>query len=290
MLIYVKLLLTAFFWGGTFIAGRQVAETVGPFSAAFLRFAVASLFLLAYTWKVEGKIPIISRSQIIPALLLGMTGVFAYNVFFFKGLRLIEAGRAAVIIANNPVFIAIFSALFFKEKLNWIRSTGILISVTGAVVVISRGQLQNLWAGGFGWGELLIFGAVLSWVSFSLIGKKILADLSPLVSVFYASTIGAAALFPPAVIEGMFTDVNYYTAFDWISIVYLGFFGTVLGFVWYYQRIKMIGPTRAGLFINFVPVSAIILAFFILDEPITVSLFAGTILVVTGVYLTNKHS
>lgn len=290
MLIYVKLLLTAFFWGGTFIAGRQVAETVGPFSAAFLRFAVASLFLLAYTWKVEGKIPIIKRSQIIPALLLGMTGVFAYNVFFFKGLRLIEAGRAAAIIANNPVFIAIFSALFFKEKLNWIRSTGILISVTGAVVVISRGHLQNIWAGGFGWGELFIFCSVLSWVSFSLIGKKIMSNLSPLVSVFYASTIGAVALFPPALMEGILIDVNNYTTLDWISFVYLGFFGTVLGFLWYYQGIKMIGPTRAGLFINFVPVSAIILAYFILGEPITVSLFAGTILVVTGVYLTNKQS
>ncbi len=290
MLIYVKLLLTAFFWGGTFIAGRQVAATVGPFSASFLRFAVASVFLLVFTWKIEGKIPIITRRQIIPALLLGMTGVFAYNVLFFKGLQLIEAGRAAVIIANNPVFIAIFSALLFKERLNWIRSTGILISVTGAIVVISRGHLQNIWAGGFGWGEFFIFCCVLSWVSFSLIGKKIMSNLSPLVSVFYASTIGAAALFPPALMEGMLIDVNNYTTLDWISIVYLGFFGTVLGFVWYYQGIKMIGPTRAGLFINFVPVSAIILAFFILGEPITVSLFAGTILVVSGVYLTNKHS
>jgi len=64
----------------------------------------------------------------------------------------------------------------------------------------------------------------------------------------------------------------------------------VVGFVWYYEGIKQIGPTKASLFINFVPVSAVILAFMILDEPITLSLFIGTILVCAGVYLTNKKT
>ncbi|UCF65056.1 MAG: DMT family transporter, partial [bacterium] len=68
---------------------------------------------------------------------------------------------------------------------------------------------------------------------------------------------------------------------------YLGFFGTVLGFIWYYQGIKELGPLKAGIFINFVPISAIILSFFILREPITISLFGGAILVIIGVYFTN---
>jgi drug/metabolite transporter (DMT)-like permease len=75
-----------------------------------------------------------------------------------------------------------------------------------------------------------------------------------------------------------------------LGIFYLGIFGTVVGFVWYYEGIKKIGPTKASLFINFVPVSAVILAFLILDEPITLSLFIGTILVCAGVYLTNKKT
>ena len=113
MLIYLKLLSTAFFWGGTFIAGKIIAENVGPFSAAFLRFMVASTFLLVMTWKFEGRFPKIKRGQIIPLLLLGMTGIFSYNVFFFKGLKLIDAGRASLIIANNPIFITLLSAYFF---------------------------------------------------------------------------------------------------------------------------------------------------------------------------------
>ena len=288
VLTYLKLLMTAFFWGGTFIAGRLIANSVGTYSAAFFRFLIASVFLLLITWKTEGRIPKIRRDQIFPVVLLGMTGVFAYNIFFFKGMQLVEAGRAAVIIANNPVFIAIFSAMLFKEKLNRIQISGILLSVAGAMTVISRGRLLDIVAGGFGWGEFLIFCCVLSWVTFSLIGRMILTNLSPLTSVTYAATIGTAALALPAIFEGVYYQIPAYTIVDWLSLFFLGFFGTVLGFVWYYQGIRIIGATRAGLFINFVPVSAIILAFFILDEPITASLFVGTVLVVGGVYLTNK--
>ncbi len=155
MLIYLKLLSTAFFWGGTFIAGKIIAENVGPFSAAFLRFMVASTFLLVMTWKFEGRFPKIKRGQVIPLILLGMTGIFSYNVFFFKGLKLIDAGRASLIIANNPIFITLLSAYFFKEKLNRIKIAGTIISVTGAIIVISRGNLTEILNGGLGWGEFL---------------------------------------------------------------------------------------------------------------------------------------
>ena len=287
MLIYLKLLLTAIFWGGTFVAGRSLAQNVGPFSAAFFRFAFASLFLVFLTWKAEGKLSVLKRRQILPVLILGLTGAFCYNLFFFKGLKIIEASRAAIIIANNPIFIALFSAVFFKEKLNSLKITGILISVSGAIIAISRGNLLEILQGNLGLGEFYIFLCVLSWVSFSLLGKVIMADLSPLSSVTYSSITGTILLFLPALKEGM-ADCMYYSISDWWNIFYLGFFGTVLGFVWFYEGINQIGPTKAGLFINFVPISAILLAFLILGEPLTFSLLLGTLLVSTGVYLTNR--
>jgi drug/metabolite transporter (DMT)-like permease len=226
----------------------------------------------------------------VPVILLGLTGVFTYNVFFFKGLKLINAGRASIIIANNPIFIAILSAYFFKEKLNLIKVIGIIISVTGAIIVISKGNLNEIVQGNIGWGEIFIFCCVLSWVVYSLIGKVVMADLSPISSVFYSCVIGTFFLFFPACFEGILNNFHHYPIMAWIGIFYLGIFGTVVGFVWYYEGIKQIGPTKASLFINFVPVSAVILAFMILDEPITLSLFIGTILVCAGVYLTNKKT
>lgn len=286
--VYIKLLLMAVFWGGTFIAGKIAAQRVGPFSAAFLRFAIASIFLCLTALRLEGRLPALRRHQLLPVFLLGMTGVFAYNVCFFKGLKLIEAGRAAIIIANNPICIALFSALLFREHLTRMRLAGILISISGAVVVITRGDWHMIGSGAVGPGELFILGCVASWVAFSLIGKVLLAELSPLASVLYAALSGTVCLAVPAWQEGLLTAWPSYTLADWASLFYLGFFGTVLGFVWYYQGIQRIGPTKAGVFINFVPVSAILFSFIFLHEPLTLSLLFGAALVLTGVYLTNR--
>lgn len=290
IIVYLKLLMTATFWGGTFIAGRVIAQNVGPFSAAFLRFLIASVFLIVLTWKFEGRLPLLRKNQIIPIFLLGMTGVFTYNFFFFRGMKLIEAGRASVITANNPIIIALLSAYFFKEKLTPLKMAGIIISVTGAIIVVTRGHVLEIFQGSVGRGELYIFGCVVSWVTYSLIGKAIMKDLSPLLSVTYSVIVGAIALFLPAYVEGVTHDFISYSPLEWLSLFYLGFFGTVLGFIWYYQGIQRIGPMKAGLFINFVPISGIILGFLILGEPITFSLITGVIFVSSGVYLTNRKT
>ena len=286
--IYVKLLLTAIFWGGTFIAGRSVSQNIGPFSIAFLRFAIASILLALLTWKIEGKFPRLKTPQIIPVVLLGMTGIFLYNVMFFKGLKIIEAGRASLIVATCPVFITIGSALFFKERINATKAFGIVISVFGAVIVITKGNMRGIFAGSVGWGELYILCCVLSWTAYSLIGKVVMNDLSPLASVFYSTVVGMIALFIPAWFEGLIQEIGRHCVSDWLSILYLGIFGTVIGFVWYYEGVNQVGPMKAAIFINFVPISAVVLAFLILREPITASLLAGTVLVVSGVYLTTR--
>jgi len=287
MITYLKLLLMAIFWGGTFVVGRTLVQTVGPFAAAFFRFAIASVFLVFLLRRAEGRLTWPQKSQIIAVILLGLTGALLYNFFFLKGLKMIEAGRASVIIANNPIFIALLSAYFFKERLNLVKVIGIIISVAGAIVVVSRGQVFEILQGGLGLGEMYIFGCVASWVAFSLIGKAVMENLSPLRAVTYSSIAGTLFLAAPAFLEGGFGFLAYSLS-EWASIFYLGVFGTVLGFLWYYQGIQKIGPTRAGLFINFVPISAILLAFMFIGEPITMSLLIGTVLVSSGVYLTNR--
>ena len=288
MIIYVKLLLTAIFWGGTFIAARVVAQNVGPFSASFLRFAIASIFLVFITIRMEGKIPRLKKHQILPVILLGLTGVFAYNVFFFSGLKTVTASRASIVIAMNPIFITIFAYTLFKEKLTRINVIGILLCVLGAIIVISKGTPLEIIQGGLGAGELYILGCVASWVLYSLIGKIAMKDMSPLVAVTYSCLIGGILLFFPACMEGMPGDISEYSAVDWSAIFYLGFFGSVLGFTWYYQGIKKLGASKASVFINFVPISAVILACLILKEKLDLSLITGAIMVIGGAYLTNR--
>ena len=289
MTVYIKLFLTAVLWGGTFIAARVVSQDMGPFSASFLRFMVASLFLVVFTKHFEGKIPLLKPNQIIPVVFLGMTGVFAYNFFFFSGLKIILASRASLIIATNPIFIALFASVFFGEKLNILNFLGIFLCASGAVVVISKGNPLMIFQGALGLGELYILGCVISWVTYSLVGKVAMKDMSPMAAVTYSCIVGAIALFFPAYLEGMFGDFASYAPVDFFGICYLGFFGSVVGFTWYYQGIKEIGAGRAGIFINFVPISAVILAYFILKEKLDVSIIVGAIMVISGAYLTNKR-
>lgn len=284
---YGKLLLTATFWGGTFIAGRLLADSVAPFAAAFFRFFLASLCLYAIVFRREGRVPMPARGQVWPLILLGMTGVFAYNVCFFNGLQLVPAGRASIIIANNPIVISVLSALLFGEALTPTKSLGILISVAGAVIAISDGHPTVLFADGLGRGDLFIVGCVVSWSAYSLLGKHAMQTLSPLVAVAHSAAVGTLALLVPAVLEGMLAAAPHYSLGDWTNLAYLGWFGTVLGFVWYYEGIRRIGASRASLFINFVPISAILLAHLILEEPLKPSLIVGACLVIAGVTLNH---
>jgi len=287
-MIYLKLFLTAVFWGGTFIAGRILAQEVQPWSGSFLRFLVASVGMIPLVWHFEGRLQPLRKKEVLLVFLSGMTGVFLYNVFFLTGLQTVQAGRASVIVASNPVLISLFAALLFRgERMTPRKILGVALSVCGAVFVITRGHPEEILQGAAGRGEMFIFGCVASWVSYSLIGKVVMRDVQPVSAVTYACLVGASALLPPALIEGMAGNLGSYSIASWLSIVYLGFFGTCLGFIWYYEGIRQIGPSKAGVFINVVPISAVIMSFFLLGETIDVSLLTGGALVLAGICLTN---
>jgi len=287
MLTYLKLLATMALWGGTFIAGRLLAGAIPPPDAAFLRFAVAGLILLYLLYRYEGHLPRLNRSQLGSVILLGLTGVMGYNLAFFKGLETVPASRAGLIIALNPVGIALISALAGSERLRPVRILGIIISVLGAMLVISQGHLSLL-GGGIGPGELALLGCVLCWALYSVIGRHAMRDLSPLTAVTYSALAGTLLLAPFAVAGGILTDVFGYGLKAYASILYLAVFGTVVGFLWYYQSIKLIGAVRSGVFINFVPLFAIVFGSQFLGETLTPTLLQGGFLVIAGAWITNN--
>jgi len=284
---YLSLVLTMLLWGGTFIAGRLLAGSLEPASAAFLRFLIASIAMLIVTRLVDKKLIIPPKRMWVPLILLGMTGVFAYNVFFFSGLHHISAGRASLIVACTPLVITIFAAIFLSERLTILKASGVVLSLIGAITVISNGHPSTLFSGGFGPGEQALVGCVLSWSAYSLIGRSVLVTLSPLAAVCYSSIIGTFFLSIPAASEGLFGQLATISSLDWVSLAYLGICGTALGFSLYYQGIKKIGATRAGIFINLVPLFSILLSWLILGESIKLIVMAGGLLVLAGVTLTN---
>jgi drug/metabolite transporter (DMT)-like permease len=284
----VKLFATAVIWGGTFVAGRLLGPEIAPFSASFLRFAAANLFLLAVFAVKEGRLPRMDARLVLLVICLGATGVFAYNAFFLWGLKTVPAGRAAIIVAGNPVLIALLSRLFFKEPLTRVKIAGVALCLTGAALVIGRGDPLALFTGAMSLGDLAIVGAMFSWVTYSLVGKKVMGRLTPLAAVTLSCLAGMFMLLPPALGEGLPGQMSGLSLTGWACLVFLGVFGTGVGFVWFYQGIQQIGASRAAVFINFVPVSAAALGALMLAEPVDATLVAGGALVLAGVALTNR--
>ena len=300
--IYLKLILTMLLWGGTFITGRLAVQTVGVFTAAFLRFAIASLLLLLIqsTSKTpNSQTPSLfgslfsrglggSRLGIsLGILMMGLTGIFAYNAFFLGGLKLLPASRASLIVALNPIAIALASSLLFKEPLSKLKITGILTSLIGVSVIIARGNPLDLIKTGIGLGDLLLLGCVVSWVSYTLVGKKVLTQVSTLTATTYSCVAGCLMLLPIALHEGMLTNLHQASLKSLLSIAYMGIFGTVVAFLWYADGIRTLGASRTAVFTNLVPTSAVLMGVFLLGEPMTAAIACGGSLVITGVLLTN---
>jgi len=287
-LTYVSLVFTMLLWGGTFIAGRALAGNVSPAAAAFFRFAIATAALAVLVRLIDGRIIIPPRKLWFRLLFLGATGIFSYNVCFFTGLQHLEAGRASLIIALNPLAIVLGATLFLGESLSFKQVCGVAVSLTGAFLVITNGHPSMLFSGGFGVGELAIFGCVVSWAAYSIIGRTVLTVLSPLSAVFYSSLCGTLLLAPYALADSSMLNASSYSRLDWISLGFLGLFGTAVGFSLYYRAIQAIGASRASVFINLVPFFAIILSWLLLGESIGLTALSGGLLLLTGVTLTNR--
>ncbi|AXA93300.1 DMT family transporter [Massilia sp. YMA4] len=290
-LVYIKLVFVTLFWGGTFIAGRIVAHALPVMTAAALRFAVASALLLLVAWQREGGLPRLSRQQVLATAVLGLTGIFLYNLCFFGALGRMPAGRAALFIALNPIVTALAAALLLRERLTAVKWAGIALAFGGAAIVITRGDpvaaLRDI-SQSVGLGELLMVCAISSWAAYTLVGRSALKGLSPIAATTYASlwgllflTIGAARDFGTVEWSAIGWQV-------WTGLCYVGAFGTVLGFVWYYEGVKAIGASRTAVFNNLVPVFGISLAALLLGEQVLASMIAGGVLVAAGVTLTNR--
>ena len=290
-LLAFKLTMVAALWGGTFIAGKILAQSLPLMTAAFGRFFVASILLVFVAIKMEGKLPRLNREQILLTAILGFTGIFLYNICFFGALARVPAGRTSLFVSLTPIVTAVLAGLIFSERLGVRRWAGILVALIGAIVVITRGDLiggitdisQSL-----GLGELMMLGAVFSWAAYTLISRKALETLSPIVATTYGTLWGFVFLTIGAI--GEFKDVDWFHL-DWrvwTSVFYLGAFGTVLAFIWYYQGIQTVGPSRTAIFTNLVPAFGVLFSAALLGEPILISMVVGGLIAVLGVSLVNK--
>lgn len=283
-MIYFKLVLVAIMWGGTFIATKMASHVFGSFTGASFRYLVALVFMVPLMLFNDVKAFKVTRKQFIQLALLGFTGIFAYSFFFFTGLRLVKASHGALIVALNPVLVMLISALIGKESISRIKILGLLISLTGTAIVIARGDVMDLFTM-FTWGDALMLGCPVSWAFYTYFAKDALSFSTPLQASTWAIITGMMFILLFVPFEPFPVQVDWTV---WLAIVYLGICGSVLGFVWYYEGIKAIGPVKTSAFNNLIPIFAMLLSVFFLGETIHAYMIYGSAMVIGGVFLINK--
>lgn len=286
--LYLRLVLVAACWGGQFIAGRVAAPLAPHLTTGALRFLLACVAFIALTRWREGGLPWPTPAQWPALAALGVSGVFLYNAFFFAGMQTVPAGRAALMMALIPIGTALGAWLFFRERMTPLRVAGVALSLAGAVVVITHGELDALANGAIGQGELLLVGSVLSWVAYTLVGRTGPQGLSPLATTTWAALAGTLLLAAMAAFESPWDDLARAPWTYWVAIAYLALLGTVAAFVWYLEGVRAIGGPRTAVFINLVPVFAVAFAALLLGEPVLPSMVLGGAMVIAGVMLTNR--
>jgi drug/metabolite transporter (DMT)-like permease len=283
----LKLLLVAVIWGGTWIAARVAVQEITPLQVASWRYLIASVCLGALLLVKEGRLPPLQRSQWATVLLAGLSGIFIYNVFFLYGLRHIGAARGALVVALNPVMVALAAWLLFKDRMTPGKGAGVLMALCGCLLVVGRGDPLALLRGEVGLGEWLIVACVLCWTVYTFVGRRATASMSPLALTFYASLSGGAMLLLTGCWQGELSLVPHFSWRAWTAIVFLGVLGTALAFTWYADGVHRLGAAKAAAFINLVPLAAVLQAAWLLGERLEMAELGGGLLVLAGVAITN---
>ena len=284
--VYFQLIAVALFWGGTWVAGRIAVGEASPLAVASWRFLLATVALGGLLVVRQGW-PRWDRRQWTLVCALGASGIFLYNICFLYGLQHIEAGRGALVVALTPAVIALTDWLLHGARMNGRKALGIVIAMLGCLLVVTRGEPAALIHGAVGVGELLIIGCVILWTAYTFYGRSATRLMTPLAATFGAALTGWLMLTLAALVDGSLFAL---AALSWkgaSSIAFLGLFGTAIAFTWYAAAVHRLGATRAGAFINLVPVFAVLLGALLLDERLPGSVLLGGVVVLAGVTLTN---
>ena len=283
-----KMSLAALFWGGTYITGKIVAAEMNAPQAALWRFLIAVVALLALTRIQHQKLPRLTARQWAAVGCLGLAGVALYNLFFMYGLQSVPASRASLVIALCPAATMFGAVLFMGDRLTVGKLAGTALALLGVAIEMSNGNPRTFLDQGIGRGEIALFGCVLLWAFYTLLSKRTLSDLTPLSATTYAALAGTAMLVIVALVRGELTIPHVSTG-AWLSLAYMGVFGTAMAFVWYLEGVGALGPARAAIFVNLVPVAAITLGVLLLGERLTAPIVVGACLVVAGIWLINRQ-
>lgn len=286
-LIWIKLGLTSLFWALMFFLGKYAVGHMTPESIGGWRFLLAALVLVPLVGLREGLDWAGLKRNALPLLVMAVVGIGGFNIFLFHGLRLTSPVNGALIMALCPALITVFSAALTGERIGARQLTGLALGLGGVAAVVSGGSLAALLSLSFQRGDLFVLLAATCWAIYSTIPRRFISGLPPL-----QITVGTVAL--GGVLISAFAHA---TQPDFLTLPPLGvvaavaamsLFGSVLAYLWWNDGVKQVGPARASIFMNLVPIFAALIGV-TLGQPLALVQVVGAMLVIGGVWYASTQ-
>jgi drug/metabolite transporter (DMT)-like permease len=286
---YLLLSLTSLFWAGNIVLARFVAGHVPPMTLSCVRWIGAFLMLLPFAFPHLRRDWPALRAKLPLMLVLSATGFAFNNAISYWALHYTEALNALLIQSSGPLFVALWSLVLFGVRLTLAQFAGIILSLTGVLVIILRGDLSALASIHFNRGDLMFGGAVLSFGLYSAL-MPYRPRTHQLSLISFTIGCGAVLLFPLSVWEFLNGVTLKPDALTAATMLYVMIFPSTLAYLFFNRGIALIGPNRSAPFLHLVPVFGSAMAILLLGEKLRLFHLVGYALVLAGIVIASRRA
>ena len=283
---YLLLLLAAILWGGQPTVLKGLIEELAPILITFYRYVGISAILLIVLFIQNGTIVFPRGRQVLLLTAMGLSGITLNNILQFTGLQYSTAINCSLVSATTPALTAVLAAIFLQEKMTAIQWLGILLSFFGVLFLLTHGSLAAIMLLTFNYGDILYFASQICWAAYSIMGRKIMDELSPMATTAWAGLAGAVLTGLYAVWGGMDLMPGV-TAGGATAMAYMTIGGGVLAMTWWNRGVKVVGPGQASLFFHVVPIAGMIFGVAFVGESLGWSEIVAAVWILSGVYLSS---
>jgi drug/metabolite transporter (DMT)-like permease len=285
---YLLLAVGPLFWAGNHIVGRAIAGHVPPGGLAVLRWTLAGLVLLPFAFRHLRRDWAALNEKPWTVVMLAMAGGGIFGTLQFIGLQYTTALNVAVFNSTVPAFIVLAGGLIFRDPVRFVQVIGILISLSGALVIVSKGDPAALTSLEFNYGDLLIVANMALFAVYSAC-MRLKPELHWMTFMIALAVVSAIANVPFAVLEHMSGEPLEPTWMTVGAVVYVGIFASTIAYACWSRGIELIGAARAGVFLHLVPLYGALLSSLLLGEAIRLDQIAGLGLILSGVALASRQ-
>ena len=284
----VKATFAVVVWGASFIATKIALQEVAPMTIIWLRFGIG-VVILGLFGITRKELSMVSLREFGYLAGLGFVGITFHQWLQANGLVTAQATTTAWIVSTTPIFIALLGWVFLKEKLGGIAIGGIALATLGVLLVVSKGDLNTVWRGGFGtYGDVLVLISAPNWAVFSILSRRGLKTFSATNMMFHVMTLGW--LFTGLLVWAgdELSDMHTVSPQGWTSIAFLGIFCSGLAYIFWYDALKAIPASRVGVLLYLEPLVAVGVAAALLHEVVTIPVLLGGAAILLGVWLVHR--